>query len=133
MENENINYKDELKKLKENEAAITEFWKAEDGIHSIKVVGEIQPHSFLNKDGVKEESRKLKILVNGVEKIWTFGIGKTSESVYGQLLEIADESSSKVLSGKIIEVKVKFIKNRNHYYLRLVADENQVTEEKIVQ
>ena len=46
-------------------------------------------------------------MVDGEEKLWTFGIGRTPASTFGQLVELATKNSNKLI-GVEFSVVVKF-------------------------
>ena len=57
---------------------------------------------------------KVKIVVDGEEKVWTFGIGKTPASTYGQLVELATKHENK-LTDVEFSVVVKSDGTKNDY------------------
>lgn len=57
---------------------------------------------------------KIKILVNNEEKVWTFGIGATPASTYGQLVELATQHANQ-LTGVDFSVVVKSDGVKNDY------------------
>ena len=114
-----MDYQQELKKLQEG----SNYWKPKVGQFKVKTLTELEEaEDFVRKtkdnDGndVEEKSpqAKIKILVNGEEKTWTFGKGKTPASTYGQLIELATKKNNSL---KDIEfsVVVKSDGQKNDY------------------
>ena len=114
-----MEYQDELKKLQEG----GNFWKPKVGQFKVKALTELEESDpFIRKvkdtDGKEiEESTpqfKIKILVDGEEKVWTFGKGKTPVSTYGQLVELATKHANQ-LEGVEFSVVVKSDGTKNDY------------------
>ena len=110
-----MDYQAELKKLREG----SNFWKPNVGQYRIKALSELEETKpFLKKvKGQQDEEHpqaKIKILVNNEEKIWTFGIGKTPASTYGQLVELATKHANQ-LKGVDFSVVVKSDGTKNVY------------------
>ncbi|KKN34622.1 hypothetical protein LCGC14_0792120 [marine sediment metagenome] len=114
-----MEYQDELKKLQEG----GNFWKPKVGQFKVKALTELEESDpFVRK--VKDESGKeieestpqfkVKILVDGEEKIWTFGKGKTPVSTYGQLVELATKHVNQ-LKDVEFSVVVKSDGTKNDY------------------
>ena len=99
-----MEYQDELKKLQEG----SNYWKPKVGQFNVKSLTELEatdPYIKKNSDGTTEshDQFKLKIIVNGEEKTWTFGKGATPASTYGQLVELATKHNNTL---KDVEFKV---------------------------
>jgi len=113
-----MDYQKELKRLQEG----SNYWKPKVGQFKIKALTELEeaePFKRKSKEeGKPDESNpqaKIKILVNGSEeKIWTFGIGLTPASTYGQLVELATKHGNKLL-GVEFSVVVKSDGTKNDY------------------
>lgn len=114
-----MDYQQELKKLQEG----SDYWKPKTGQFKVKALTELEEASdFVKKtnvDGKDVEERtpqaRIKILVNGEEeKLWTFSIGKTPASTYGQLVELATKKNN-VLIGVEFSVVVKSDGKKNDY------------------
>ena len=86
-----MNYKDELKRLQEQEASISSsFWKPETGQHKVKSLGELEDGEPYKEDGKEEQPRKwLEIQHEGKPHTWSMPFGKTPASIYGQLVHLA--------------------------------------------
>jgi hypothetical protein len=114
-----MDYQNELKKLQEGSS----YWKPKVGQFKVKSLSELEEaepfvKTSKDKDGkdVEESTAqaKLKILVAGEEKLWTFGKGKTPASTYGQLVELATKHSNS-LKGIEFSVVVKNDGKKNDY------------------
>ena len=110
-----MDYQEELKRLQES----GNYWKPKVGQYKIKALSELEdtdPFIKERTDGAKEEhpQAKIQILVDGEEKTWTFGIGKTPASTYGQLIELATKHTNQ-LTGVEFSVVVKSDGTKNDY------------------
>jgi len=111
-----MDYQKELKRLQEG----GNFWKPKVGQFKVKALTELEesePFRRRGKDGQPDETTpqaKVKILVGGEEKNWTFGIGATAASTYGQLVRLAAEHGNK-LTGLEFSVVVKSDGTKNDY------------------
>lgn len=112
-----MDYQIELKRLEEGGT----FWKPKPGKFKVKCLSELEsaePYKGRVKEGEKEAEAKpqakIKILVEGEEKTWTFGIGLTLASTYGQLCKLATEKGNK-LKGVEFTVVVKSDGTKNDY------------------
>ena len=115
-----MDYQKELKKIQESGT----YWKPKAGKFKVKALTELEEADpFVRKSKSKdsgelvEESSpqfKLKILVDGEEKIWTFGRGFTPASTYGQLIELATKHNNSLLNVEFT-VAVKSDGTKNDY------------------
>jgi len=110
-----MDYQQELKRLQEG----SDYWKPKPGQFKVKALTELEAaEDFVRKHENAPEERspqaKIKILVNGEEKTWTFGIGKTPASTYGQLVELATKNNN-LLTNKEFSVVVKSDGTKNDY------------------
>lgn len=110
-----MEYQKELKRLQEG----GNFWKPKVGQYKIKALTELEAaEPFVKKREGQEdevhEQAKLKILVNGEEKTWTFGKGATLASTYGQLVELATKNNN-CLTNVEFSVVVKSDGTKNDY------------------
>ena len=85
-----MDYQSELKRLQEG----SNYWKPKVGQFKVKSLTELEetePYIKQLSEGKTEEhpQARIRILVNGEEKVWTFGKGQTPASTYGQLIELA--------------------------------------------
>ena len=110
-----MDYQNELKRLQES----GNYWKPKVGQFKVKALTEIEDAEpyVRNKGTDKEEEHpqhKLKILVDGDEKIWTFGKGQTLASTHGQLVHLATAKDN-TLVGVEFSVVVKSDGTKNDY------------------
>jgi len=111
-----MDYQKEFKRLEEG----GNYWKPKVGQFKVKALTELEesePFTRKGKEGKADEvtpQAKIKILVNGEEKTWTFGIGLTLASTYGQLVKLASEHGNK-LTDIEFSVVVKSDGTKNDY------------------
>jgi len=110
-----MDYQAELKRLNEG----GNYWKPKVGQYKVKTLTELEEADpFVRKhEGAEDEfspQAKIIILVNGEEKIWTFGKGKTPASTYGQLIDFATKNNNS-LKDKEFTVVVKSDGTKNDY------------------
>jgi len=114
-----MDYQEELKRLQES----GNYWKPKVGQYKVKSLTELEeadPYvkKIKDADGKEiEESHpqaKIKILVDGEEKVWTFGKGKTPASTFGQLIELATKHANQ-LKDVEFSVVVKSDGTKNDY------------------
>lgn len=110
-----MDYQTEFKRLQEG----GNYWKPKVGQFKVKSLTELEdsePYVRKNKEG-KEESTpqyKVKILVEGEEKTWTFGRGATLASTHGQLVNLAAHKGN-TLKNVEFNVVVKSDGTKNDY------------------
>ena len=110
-----MDYQEELKRLQEG----GNYWKPKAGQFKVKALTELESADpFVKKhEGQAEEvtpQAKIKILIEGEEKTWTFGLGKTPASTYGQLVELATKYANKLAEVEF-SVVVKSDGTKNDY------------------
>jgi len=110
-----MDYQTELKRLQES----GNYWKPKVGQFKVKALTELEEaEPFVRKkEGEEDEispQSKIKILIDGEEKIWTFGKGKTPASTYGQLIELATKHTNQ-LKDVEFTVVVKSDGTKNDY------------------
>lgn len=110
-----MDYKEELKRLQSS----SNYWKPKVGQYDVKALSELEEATpFVRKrEGQPDEihqQAKIRILVNGEEKIWTFGKGNTLASTYGQLVDLATKHANQ-LTGVDFKVVVKSDGTKNDY------------------
>ena len=110
-----MNYQDELKRLQEG----GNYWKPKVGQFKVKALSELEEaEPFIKKrDGQPDEvsaQAKLKINVEGEEKVWTFGKGKTPASTYGQIIDLATKHANQLINVEF-SVVVKSDGTKNDY------------------
>lgn len=122
MSNE-INYKEEVKKLQEYENFKGEWFKPEAGQHKMVIVSapEIIERDFGKPEqpDVKKQMR-LRIEVNKKPFTWDIGIGQTKNSVYGQLMLVGEAKGT--LIGVPLTLLVKRSKDKNDYTIMEALD-----------
>jgi len=84
-----MDYQNELKRLQEG----GNYWKPKAGqfeVQSLTEIEETDPYVKQLGEGKTEthEQCKIKMVIDGEEKIWTFGKGATPASTYGQLVDL---------------------------------------------
>ena len=118
-----MDYQEELKKLQEG----SNYWKPKVGQFKVKSLTELEPtdpYVRRTKDAEGKEvtetheQYKIKIIVNGEEKTWTFGKGATPASTYGQLVELAVKKNN-TLKDVEFTVIVKSDGTKNDYTIVL--------------
>lgn len=110
-----MEYQNELKKLQEG----SNYWSPKPGQFKVKSLTELEdtdPYIKQLGEGKTEthEQKKIQIVVDGEEKVWTFGVGKTPASTYGQLVELATKKNN-TLKDVEFTVIVKSDGTKNDY------------------
>lgn len=110
-----MDYSNEQKRLEEG----GNYWKPKAGQFKVKALTELEeadPYIRKNSEGKEESSpqSKIKILIDGEEKTWTFAVGQTPASTYGQLVELATKNNN-VLKDKEFTVVIKSDGTKNTY------------------
>ena len=110
-----MDYQIELKRLQES----GNYWKPKVGQYKLKALTELEDTDpFVRRHEDKEDEvspqAKIKIFVEGEEKTWTFGKGKTPASTYGQLIELATKHVNQ-LKDVEFSVVVKSDGTKNDY------------------
>lgn len=120
-----INYEQESLRLEKYvPESSSEYWKAKPGQYRVKSISEIEeakPFPKKRSDGTIEEQqqRQVKFLLDDKQYTWTFGLGKTSASTYGQLINLAKALGGSLLNKEFMIVVVlsqgKNNKDKNTY------------------
>lgn len=110
-----MDYQQELKKLQEG----SNYWKPKPGQFKVKSLTELEDTEPYIKKISETESEshaqaKIKIIVNGEEKTWTFGKGATPASTYGQLVELATKKGNTLKNVEFVVI-VKSDGTKNDY------------------
>jgi len=110
-----MDYQNELKKIQEG----GNYWKPKAGQFKVKALSELEEADpyIKKREGQEDEvnpQAKIKILVEGEEKTWTFGKGKTPASTYGQIVELATKHANQ-LNGVEFSIVVKNDGTKNDY------------------
>lgn len=106
-----INYEEEQKKLEAFEPGDASFyWRPSPGQHKVKALSELE-EAEPYKD---KPQRQLKITVDDEEKTWTFAVGVSPASTYGQLVKLATTRNN-VLTDQEFTVVVVSDGKKNSY------------------
>jgi len=110
-----MDYKEELKRLQEG----SNYWKPKVGQYKLKALSELEEADpfVKQREGQEDEvhpQMKIKVTIDGEEKLWTFGKGKTPASTYGQLVELASKHANQ-LTNVEFSVVVKSDGTKNDY------------------
>ena len=110
-----MDYQTELKRLQES----GNYWKPKVGQFKVKALTELEESDpfVRRREGQEDEvhaQAKVKILVGGEEKTWTFGKGATLASTYGQLIDLASKHANQ-LKDVEFSVVVKSDGTKNDY------------------
>ena len=96
-----VNYEVEAKKLKEAQNR-PEFWNPKAGNYEVVILSEMEQYEFIDKKDNKVQKRaKVTVEYEGKQYTWSFGIGETEASLYGQLVSYAQKHKNKLLGSKI--------------------------------
>lgn len=95
-----VNYEVEEKKL--NEALNRpEFWNPNAGKYELVILSEMENYEYTDKEDKVQKRAKVLIEVAGKQYTWSFGIGITKASLYGQLIDHARKHDNKLAGSKI--------------------------------
>ena len=100
-----VNYETEAAKLEEAQNR-PDFWNPKEGKHEVLMLSEMSFYEFTDKDDKLQKRAKLDVEVAGEKYVWSFGIGVTKASCYGQLVDHAKKHENK-LDGVRITVVIK--------------------------
>ena len=95
-------------------------FKPEAGKYQIVILAEPEETEYVDSEGKKTPQIKLGIEVNKEKKDWYMGVGKTFNSLYGQLMLIGKEKGT--LTGEVITLLVKRSNNKNEYTILEAVD-----------
>ncbi len=86
-----IDYESVQKKLESFEPSDASlFWKPLSGQHKVKALSELE-----EAEPYKEKPQmKLRVVVDEEEKDWTFAVGVSPASTYGQLVKLATQRNN---------------------------------------
>lgn len=84
----------------------SEYWSPKPGKYKVKGLSEIEDSEPFEDDKEMKPRKKLKVLVDGKELTWTFALGKSLVSTYGQLVQLAQDSTSTLLGREFTVVVV---------------------------
>lgn len=103
-----INYAEEQKKLesfKPSEGSL--YWKPEPGKYKVKALSELEEADPYKEEGKPDKPQsQIKLEINGEEKTWTFSLGKSLASTYGQLVKLATERGNQLIGTEFVVVVV---------------------------
>lgn len=102
-----VDYEVVSKQLKEA-ANRPDFWNPKAGKFEVVALGEMSHYEYPNKldANLMERRAKIDIEVEGKQYCWSFGIGVTEASLYGQLVALAIKHNNK-LAGQKFTVVIK--------------------------
>jgi hypothetical protein len=112
-----VDYESTVKQLEEAQNR-PDFWNAKEGKFQVKLLSELKTYKYQEKDKqgnlvfatdgkpVMQVRAKLDIEVAKEKYVWSFGIGATKASLYGQLVDYAVKHGKK-LTGQEITVVIK--------------------------
>jgi hypothetical protein len=100
-----VDYDAVAKQLKEA-ANRPEFWNGQPGKHEVIALSEMSHYEYPNKKepGIIEKRAKIDVEVAGKQYCWSFGIGITEASLYGQLVALAVKNGGKLIGQKFTVV-----------------------------
>jgi hypothetical protein len=107
---EKFNYGEEVKRLKINDEK--DWFRPEAGQYDLIILEEPEKIKKTFNDEEKEQARLL-IETNKKQYTWDIGVGETTNSVFGQLMLIAQDRGT--LVGEKITLLVKRGKDKNDY------------------
>lgn len=95
-----VNYEVEAKKLKEAQGR-PEFWNPKAGKYEVVILSEMEHYEFTDKEDKLQKRAKVTVEADGKQLTWSFGIGQTEASLYGQLIAYAQKHNNKLAGNKI--------------------------------
>jgi len=98
-----IDYEAEAKKLDEAQSR-PDFWNPTAGKFDVFILSELEQYEFTDKDGAVQRRAKINVECSGKVYVWSFGIGSTKASTYGQLVDYARKHANKLTGAKITVV-----------------------------
>ena len=81
----------------------SDFWKPKPGQYKVKALSEIEDSKPF-KDKPDQPRRAIKILVDDKHQAWTFALGKSTASTYGQLIKLANAKGGRLSGTEFIVV-----------------------------
>jgi len=124
-----INYEQESLRLEGYvPESSSDYWKPKPGQFRVKAITEIEDAKpFQKKDStgkvIEEQPQKqIKFLLNDKQYTWTFGLGKSSASTYGQLVSLAKSlgNSLKDKEFMVVVVATKGADNKDKHNYTIV-------------
>jgi len=107
METDNklVDYEVVAKQLKEA-ACRPDFWNPTSGKFEVVALSEMTHYEYPNKKdtNIQEKRAKIDVEVAGKQWCWSFGIGVTEASLYGQLVAYALKNGNKLTGTKFTVV-----------------------------
>ena len=96
-----IDYEQASKQLEEAQNR-PEFWNPNPGKYEVVCLSEMSVYRYPNKKdpNIMEERAKVTIEVEQKQYTWSFGIGITKASLYGQLVDFATKNDNKLIGSK---------------------------------
>ena len=95
-----VNYEVEAKKLKEAQSR-PDFWNPKAGKYEVVILSEMEYYEYTDKEDKLQRRAKVTVETEGKQYTWSFGIGMTEASLYGQLIAFAQKHNNKLTGSKI--------------------------------
>jgi hypothetical protein len=107
-----VDYESTGKKLEEAQNR-PDFWNPKEGKFEIVILSELSTYQYQEKDKqgnlvftpdgkpVMQVRAKVDIESSGKQYVWSFGIGATKASTYGQLIDYALKHNKKLTGNKV--------------------------------
>jgi hypothetical protein len=104
-DNQLVNYEVVAKQLDEA-ANRPDFWNPQPGKYEVTILSEMSHYEYPNKKDIAIMEKRAKVDVSAAGKVftWSFGIGITKASTYGQLVDYALKHNGKLKDAKITVV-----------------------------
>ena len=100
-----VNYEVAAKQLEEARNR-PDFWNPQAGKHELVLLSEMEHYEYPDKQDPDKMNKRAKVSVEvaGKQYTWSFGIGMTMASTYGQLVDYAIKNKGKLIGSKITVV-----------------------------
>jgi hypothetical protein len=107
-----VDYESTGKKFEEAQNR-SDFWNPKEGKFEIVILSELSTYQYQEKDKqgnlvftpdgkpVMQVRAKVDIESSGKQYVWSFGIGATKASTYGQLIDYALKHNKKLTGNKV--------------------------------
>lgn len=101
-----VDYEVEAKKLEEFQSR-PPFWNPKDGKFTVVFLGELEHYEYSDAEEKIQKRARVDIEVAQQKYTWSFGIGLTKASLYGQIIDFAKKNNNK-LTGTTVTVVIKY-------------------------
>lgn len=119
------NWKNEKEELENAEQM--EYWKPEEGEHHIKFLSDGIERNF-EWEGQTILKVDFDVEVEGNKCIWSVTKGRTTSSLYGQIVTIGAHKNT--LVGETITLFVKGVKMNRQYFIKEASEINKLNKVK---